>query len=161
MKILINNTKVLGIFVAISLVSIPTLGFLWLMLEEEGNLVLTVTIAIIFAAFIFLLYFFAGRFLIKSTEILFKDFLSVLVAIAIIVVGLAIGFEKIMFFAYPYFLIIPFYGSQEIGLIISIAISAIMIIIGMRAKNKFVGVKVSFIVSIMVIMLGALTNSGL
>ena len=135
-KILINNAKGVGIFVIISLISMPVLGLIWPRLESNGVLGLTVVFAIVIEIAMFALYFLGGRFFIKTAGVFFKDALSFLAVIVIVLTVLVVNPGPFLFFAYPHLFIVVAFGNQDAGIQISVITSAIMIIIGAVTKNR-------------------------
>ena len=135
MQILINNIKIIGIFIAISLISIPILTVLWNIAENNGKFAFTCIITILFTVFTMVLYFLAGRFLVKGTGVLIYDVISLFAIIIIIFVGFILIPEKAIFFTYPHLLFIIIFNNQIVGTIISVAISLLTLLIGIITKS--------------------------
>ena len=134
-QIIINNAKVLGIFVGISLISMPVLGLIGENSENKINPALMGIIAIMLTVFMLTLYFFAGRIWLKSTGVLIHDCLSIIFVLVIVSIILILKTEVILFFAYPHLCVIDTFNLQQRGIFLLEVMSAIAILIGVLTKN--------------------------
>jgi len=130
LNVIINNFKVVGIFFAICLISLPITTFIWNQLEYMGNAVLTYTVTFLYTIIMIFLYFIAGRIFIKSTGNLFYDVLSF---IAIMIIHMFVlkalpNYSSIVFSPFIFFIIVI--RNTNLGMIIASLISMTAVFIG-------------------------------
>ena len=136
MQILINNIKVIGIFIAISLISIPIIMPLWNIAEYRGQFALTLSITILFSIFTTTLFFFASRFFIRGTGVLVYDFLSLIAFIVIVIIGFIFIPERVIFlFSFPHLFLTIIFKNQILGSIISVTLSLLALLAGIITKS--------------------------
>jgi len=135
-QVVINNIKVVGIFIIVSLISIPVLGLIWPWIEGKGDFRLSIFFAGVIAVAMLFLYFFGGRFFIKKSGILMQDLLSLIAIIIIVILVLKGHPDSFLFFAYPNLFLLTAFKNQDIGIQISVIASALMIIIGVITRTK-------------------------
>ena len=140
MRLLTNNIKAIGIYVAVSLLSIPLIIPLWNIAEYRGNTVLTSSIAILFSLFTLALFFCAGRFFIKSTGVLMHDCLSIMPSIVIVCFCCAFAPEISRYFTIPHLffaLLLNIISNNEmIGVLVSVGISLLALLAGAITKMR-------------------------
>jgi len=127
LHVIINNFKVVGIFFAICLISLPITTFFWNQLEYMGNAVLTYTVTFLYTIVMIFLYFVCGRFFIKSIGNLFYDALS-FIAIIIIYIFVIPNYSTIVFSPFIFFIIVI--RNTNFGMIIASLISMMAVFIG-------------------------------
>jgi len=137
MQVLMNNVKVVGIFIIINLILMMPLGRIIVFLEKDKSNI--PVYSIIVTLFIFALYFGLSRFLIRGTGILFYDFLSLVAIIAIYVLGLLFLPKDISYYLYfQHYLFMIFFKNQYIGIIIPIVMSILAVFLGIISKSGII-----------------------
>ena len=130
MQLLINNIKVIGIFIVIHSIMLPTVGRFWDYAEYFYILIVA------YAVFSLALFFLAGRFFINSTGILIYDCLSFLAITIIFIVGSAYFTDGAFIYLYcPHMFFIILFNQQTIGMIIAVLASYAAIMAGSITKN--------------------------
>jgi hypothetical protein len=134
---LINNVKIVGVFLTICLISLPIITPIWNNLEYKGNIYLTGVSTFLYTIIITSLYFIAGRFFIKSSGSLFYDglsFVAIIIIYAVILMAPQGNFTNIAY--NPFLLFITLFKNQAtLGMVISSLISIAAVYIGI-IKNS-------------------------
>ena len=86
MQILLSNIKVAGVYLTISLLYVPVVTWLWNRLEAAGE-INAYPIAVSLSVLALVLYFLAGRYVLRSTGTKLGDIFSFSAVAAIYLIG--------------------------------------------------------------------------
>jgi len=126
---------VIGIFTAISLLSVLFLSYSYSIIEGIKNTFATYFVISIITILMLASYFVFSRVFIKSTGVLLYDCLSLFAIVMIIVIGSMVFPKQVEFFYYPHFFMIIVFKNYTIGRIVAIVASLIATVLGIITKS--------------------------